>query len=545
MSTFAAKFASVCLAFGLGAVVAATEAPRAADEARLAFFEQRIRPVLVEHCYECHSTESQKLKGDLRLDFRDGLLRGGDTRAAVVPGKAAESLLVTALSYTNRDLQMPPKGKLPDAVIADLVKWVNDGAADPRTEPTATVAAKKSDGAGHWAFQPIRDVAPPVVDSTAAASSPLDRFIGAKLAEHGLSPAPAADRRTLIRRATYDLTGLPPTPEEIAAFLADEAPGAFSRLVERLLASPRYGERWGRWWLDVARYADTNGQDENKVMANAWRYRDWVIRSFNANQPFDSFLTEQLAGDLLPTHGVGEPAVFDRWTATGFLVLGPKMLAEQDKPKLVMDLVDEQIEVVSRAFLGLTVGCARCHDHKFDPISARDYYALAGIFKSTKTMENLAFVSKFNERRITGAAELSAIETHAAALTAASNAASTAACSTRRCVGVSACGRVGSRPLVARATFIRSARGMAPKPVSCTRSPRRVRSIPPGLLGVGPCSALNTSSSRMLVPAVLIRVKTSRNAKSSGFWNRYAGMAYSRIRSLASSARRASVSSTS
>jgi hypothetical protein len=422
MSTFAAKFASVCLAFGLGAVVAATEAPRAADEARLAFFEQRIRPVLVEHCYECHSTESQKLKGGLRLDFRDGLLRGGDTRAAVVPGKAAESLLVTALSYTNRDLQMPPKGKLPDAVIADLVKWVNDGAADPRTEPTATVAAKKSDGAGHWAFQPIRDVAPPVVDSTAAASSPLDRFIGAKLAEHGLSPAPAADRRTLIRRATYDLTGLPPTPEEIAAFLADEAPGAFSRLVERLLASPRYGERWGRWWLDVARYADTNGQDENKVMANAWRYRDWVIRSFNANQPFDSFLTEQLAGDLLPTHGVGESAVFDRWTATGFLVLGPKMLAEQDKPKLVMDLVDEQIEVVSRAFLGLTVGCARCHDHKFDPISARDYYALAGIFKSTKTMENLAFVSKFNERRITGAAELRAIETHAAALTAASNA---------------------------------------------------------------------------------------------------------------------------
>ena len=200
------------------------------------------------------------------------------------------------------------------------------------------------------------------------------------------------------------------------SFLSDASPDAFERMVDRYLASPAYGERWARWWLDLARYADTNGQDENKVMANAWRYRDWVVRSFNANQPYDQFVLEQLAGDLMDSEGVAEPTLFDRWTATGFLVLGPKMLAEQDKPKLVMDLVDEQIDVVGRAFLGLTLQCARCHDHKFDPVSTQDYYALAGIFKSTKTMENLSFVSKFNERRITGPERLAAIEAHKAAM---------------------------------------------------------------------------------------------------------------------------------
>ncbi len=249
----------------------------------------------------------------------------------------------------------------------------------------------------HWAFQPIRN---PPVPAWSGGRQPLDRFLGERLRERGLRFSPEADRRTLIRRVTYDLTGLPPKPDEIRAFLAESSPDAFARLVDRLLASPGYGERWGRWWLDLARYADTNGQDENKVMANAWRYRDWVIRSFNQNQPFDHFITHQLAGDLLPTNGVPASEIHRRWTATGFLVLGPKMLAEQDKPKLVMDLVDEQIDVTTRAFLGLTVGCARCHDHKFDPIPARDYYALAGIFKSTRTMTNLAFVSKFNERPI-------------------------------------------------------------------------------------------------------------------------------------------------
>ncbi len=411
----------VLLGLGLGLRVLLGAAWASDEAARLAFFEQRIRPVLVEHCHECHSADAKALKGGLRVDSRTGLLRGGDTRAAVVPGDPAASLLVEALSYTNRDLQMPPKGRLPDAVLADFTRWIAEGAVDPRKETTLSRPAPAEGATNHWAFRPIPRVEVPAASTADASVHPLDRFIDARLHAHGWHRSPRANARTLIRRATYDLTGLPPTPGEIAAFLADDSPDAFSRLVERLLTSPRYGERWGRWWLDVARYADTNGQDENKVMANAWRYRDWVIRSFNANQPFDAFLTEQLAGDLLPTNGVSEQAVFDRWTATGFLVLGPKMLAEQDKPKLVMDLVDEQIEVVSRAFLGLTVGCARCHDHKFDPIPTRDYYALAGIFKSTRTMENLAFVSKFNERRITGAVELAAIETHARELATASN----------------------------------------------------------------------------------------------------------------------------
>ncbi|MBL9175013.1 MAG: DUF1553 domain-containing protein, partial [Verrucomicrobiales bacterium] len=269
----------------------------------------------------------------------------------------------------------------------------------------------------HWAFQPVADPVPPRRTAAVEGSrTPPDAFLRFAMDESGLTPAPPVGRRALIRRLSFDLRGLPPSPSEVEAFVVDPDPSAVSRWVDRFLASPQYGERWGRWWLDLARYADTNGQDENKVMANAWRYRDWVIRSFNANQPFDQFITDQLAGDLLPTNGVPEEEVFDRWIATGFLVLGPKMLAEQDKPKLVMDLVDEQIDVVTRAFLGLTVGCARCHDHKFDPIPTRDYYALAGIFKSTRAMENLDFVSKFNERPVSTQAQRAAAAAHAAAL---------------------------------------------------------------------------------------------------------------------------------
>ncbi len=400
------------LAVGLDGVTAS--AATTTDASRLAFFEQRIRPVLVEHCYECHSAGSKKLKGGLHLDSKAGILRGGDTGAAITPGHAERSLLIESVGYGNRDLQMPPKSRLPDAVVAELVQWVNDGAFDPRVDAAETKTSTRTNaGTNHWAFQPIRAVEPPRPSLLSSVGDhPVDRFITAKLAERGLLPGPAADRRTLIRRASYGLTGLPPTPDEIAAFVSDASKDTFERMIGRLLASQRYGERWGRWWLDVARYADSNGQDENKVMANAWRYRDWVIRAFNENKPFDAFITEQLAGDLLPTNGLGEKTVFDRWTATGLLVMGPKMLAEQDKPKLVMDLVDEQIDVVGRAFLGLTVACARCHDHKFDPIPARDYYALAGIFKSTKTMANLGFVSKFNERRITPAAEFALIQAH-------------------------------------------------------------------------------------------------------------------------------------
>ncbi len=271
-------------------------------------------------------------------------------------------------------------------------------------------AAATAEAIDHWAFQPIRPANPPLAQEFAGwVRTPVDRFISASFAKAGLHPLPPAERRVLLRRLYLDLIGLPPSPEEVEAFVADQRPDAFDRQVDRLLDSPRYGERWGRWWLDLARYADTNGQDENKVMANAWRYRDWVIRSMNRNLPFDQFITHQIAGDLLEQNGVGHDEIADRLTATGFLVLGPKMLAEQDKVKLTMDLVDEQIDTVSRAFLGLTVGCARCHDHKFDPVPTRDYYALAGVFKSTESMAELSFVSKWKERSISTAEEKAAL----------------------------------------------------------------------------------------------------------------------------------------
>jgi hypothetical protein len=273
----------------------------------------------------------------------------------------------------------------------------------------AKVVTDASAAGAHWAFQPVQRTDPPAVPGV---SGSIDRFIVARLAEAGLRMSPPTDRRAWLRRVTLDLTGLPPGEAAVARFVSDERPDARERVVEGLLAESAYGERWGRWWLDVARYADTNGQDENKVMANAWRYRDWVVWALNSDVPYDRFLMEQLAGDLLPSEGVEEHELFRRWTATGFLVLGPKLLAEQDKPKLVLDVVDEQVDTVGRAVLGLTLGCARCHDHKFDPVSQREYTALAGIFRSTRTMENLAFVSKFNERRVSTVAELALIERH-------------------------------------------------------------------------------------------------------------------------------------
>ena len=392
--------------------------PLAADSA-VDFFEKRVRPVLAEHCYECHSETSTKLKGGLKLDSRAGVERGGDSGPILIKGDPERSRLLEAVRYHQRELQMPPKGRLPEADIAALEQWISSGAVDPRDAPvSATSSATPLAQTNHWAFQPLQSATPPTVAASARVQTPVDRFVQARQAELGLTLALPASPTALVRRLYLDLTGLPPTPDEASAFLADPSPLATERLIERLLASPRYGERWGRWWLDLARYADSNGQDENKVMANAWRYRDWVIRSFNAGQPFDQFVTDQLAGDLLPTNGVPESVLFDRWTATGFLVLGPKMLAEQDKPKLVMDLVDEQIDVLTRAFLGLTVGCARCHDHKFDPIPARDYYALAGIFKSTRAMANLDFVSKFNERQVTPREQLEALAAHQEALQA-------------------------------------------------------------------------------------------------------------------------------
>ena len=410
--------------------VAANSPARAAEpDARgIEFFEQKIRPLLVEKCYSCHSDQAdtkKKPKGGLRLDTRDATLLGGDSGPALVPGKPEESLIIKTVRYTDSDLRMPPKTRLSDAEIRLLEEWVKRGAPDPRKGGTAPVAKETTidleEGRKHWAFQPVRDPALPQVRAKAWVRNEIDSFILAKLEAADLSAPRMADKRTLIRRATFDLIGLPPTPAEIEAFLADGSADAFAKVIDRLLASPRYGERWGRHWLDVARYADSNGLDENIAHGNAWRYRDYVIASFNDDKPFDRFIVEQLAGDLLKGTGESPPtpvggsdapakpqAAYEPLIATAFLSLGPKVLAEVDETKMEMDIIDEQIDTTGRAFLGMTIGCARCHDHKFDPISARDYYAMAGIFRSTRTMEHFRKIAKWWENPIPTAEDLDA-----------------------------------------------------------------------------------------------------------------------------------------
>jgi len=365
----------------------------------LEFFEKKIRPILVDKCYPCHSP-AEKVKGGFNLETREDLLKGGDTGPALIAGDPEKSRLIEAVRYKNLDLQMPPKNPLAAEQIRDLEAWVKMGAPDPREKAGKTSPTKRvidlNEGRKFWAFQPVAHPEQPSVRQLAWVQSPVDAFILAKLEPQHIAPAPAADRRTLIRRATFDLTGLPPTPAEIEAFLADRSPDAFARVVDRLLASRHYGERWGRHWLDIARYADSNGLDENVAFGNAWRYRDYVIHAFNQNKPYDQFLTEQLAGDLLPP--TEDLAVRnERLTALGFLSIGPKVLAEPDKVKLEMDMIDEQIDTLGRAFLATTLGCARCHDHKFDPIPTDDYYALAAIFKSTRTMDDLKTPATWHE----------------------------------------------------------------------------------------------------------------------------------------------------
>jgi hypothetical protein len=357
------------------------------DAAGIQFFEQKIRPVLVEQCYKCHSSGPKKPRGGLRLDSRAGLFTGGDSGPAVVPGKPGASLLIQALRH--EDLEMPPSRRLPAAVIADFERWVTMGAPDPRTgRPVKTRTGIDIEaGRKFWAFQPLRRPAVPTVKDADWPQCDIDRFILAGLETKALAPARDADPVALIRQVSIDLVGLPPTPEEIDAFVADRSPDRFARLVDRLLASPHFGERWGRHWLDVARYADSNGKDENLTFHDAWRYRDYVIAAFNQDRSFDQFLREQLAGDLLPA--ATQEQRDRQLVATGFLVVGPKMLFDRDELKRKMDVVDEQIDTVSRAFLGLTVACARCHDHKFDPIPTTDYYALAGILASTHTLDGI------------------------------------------------------------------------------------------------------------------------------------------------------------
>jgi len=347
------------------------------------FFENKIRPVLMTTCAKCHGKGSDKVKGGLSVASREGLLKGGDTGAAVMPGNLEESLLITAIRYKDESLQMPPKTKLPDDVIADFEKWVAMGAPDPRgSETTAARAVDVAKGRQFWAFQPPRTVSPPKVNDGSWPKSDIDRFLLAALEAKGLKPRSDADRRTLLRRVSFDLTGLPPSPEDVTAFLADQSPHAFAKLVDRLLESPRFGERWGRHWLDVARFAESSGK-ANMIYSQAWRYRDWVIASFNADRPFDQFIARQIAGDLLPAATDRERA--ESVIATGFLAIGSKTHNTQDRQQFSLDLADEQIDATSQAFLGLTIACARCHDHKFDPISQRDYYALSGIFQSTQT----------------------------------------------------------------------------------------------------------------------------------------------------------------
>jgi hypothetical protein len=367
------------------------------DAAALELFEKEVRPLLSAKCHSCHG--GKKVRGGLALVDRDHLLAGGDTGPAVVPGRPEQSLLIKAIEQQG-ELKMPPKDRLPAADVARLRRWVALGAPWPRA---ASVATAPSDGSftateeqrRWWAFQPVRSPAPPEVKDRDWPQSEIDRFLLAELEARRIPPARPADRRTLLRRATFDLTGLPPTPEEIDAFLADTAPGAFARVVDRLLASQSYGERWGRHWLDVARYTDyyqanphEHGEAPLWELFEAYRYRDWVVSAFNRDMPFDQFILHQFAGDLLPSPK-GDAIYAEGVIATGFLVLGAWDPHDADKEKIVSDIADDQIDTVGKAFLGLTLGCARCHHHKFDPVSQEDYYGLAGIFYSTHILKAL------------------------------------------------------------------------------------------------------------------------------------------------------------
>jgi mono/diheme cytochrome c family protein len=343
-------------------------------------FESKVRPILVNRCGPCHGEEKQR--SGLQLTTRAGAFKGGDGGPVLVPGDAARSRLIQAVRR-HGELKMPPsdKDKLSGAEIEALARWVAQGAPWPEDSPSVTDAANPTK---HWSFQPVRKVEPPPVKDTSWPHGPVDRFILARLEEKRLAPSRDANKRVLLRRLAFDLTGLPPSPEDVEAFEHDDSPAALERVVDRLLASRQFGERWGRHWLDVVRYADSNGSDENFTYYDAWRFRNYVIEAFHRDKPFDRFVREQIAGDLLPA--AGQEQRDEQITATGFLVLGPKIIGGGDKEQARLDAVDEQIDTVGKAFLGLTLGCARCHDHKFDPIPTADYYALAGIFDSTQTV---------------------------------------------------------------------------------------------------------------------------------------------------------------
>jgi hypothetical protein len=355
----------------------------AIDRTKLEFFEKKIRPILADNCYKCHSLESGKSKGGLTLDTREAMLRGGKDGEILKPGDPAASRLLVAVSYDDPDLQMPPKGeKLSAQQIADLTEWVKMGAPDPRDAPKPIGSGKLTGltdtARKHWAYQPVKKPAIPSNKNQQWCRTPVDAFILQKLEEKNMVPAPDAEKEALLRRATYDLIGLPPETDEVKAFLADTSPNAFAKVVDRLLASPHYGERWGRFWLDTARYSDTTGGERNALRgqdyryAYAWTYRDYVINAFNEDKPYDQFIIEQLAADKLPDIDKDKT----RLAALGFITVGERFRNPND-------IINDRIDVVSKGFLAMTVTCARCHDHMFDPIPTSDYYALHGVFAST------------------------------------------------------------------------------------------------------------------------------------------------------------------
>ena len=378
------------LSWSMIVVVVDSQAVRASSDGPNDFFEKRIRPILMTKCASCHNPKTHVAKLDLTTG--EGFARGSENGALLDPTNPENSRLLRVIEYTE-SIKMPPKGKLSADEIAALTEWVKTGAPWPNTaavQPESSPTPAKStreftaEEKAFWAYQPLAYIAPPKVKRRSWVKSPIDAFVLHKLEQKGISPAPPADKLTLLRRATYDLIGLPPTEKEMQEFLADRSPRAFAKVVERLLASPRYGEKWGRHWLDVARYADSTGNDEDHRYPHAWKYRDYVIEAFNKDLPYDQFVREQIAGDLLPAVDGGE--VNRRGiVATGFLALGAKAIAQQDKQKMLYDVWDEQVEVTSKAFLGMTVSCARCHNHKFDPILTKDYYSLIGIFASTRS----------------------------------------------------------------------------------------------------------------------------------------------------------------
>ena len=384
---------------------------RAFEPDSIEFFEQRIRPVLVKHCYRCHSQEADEIGGALWLDSSDAVRQGGESGPAVRPGDADSSMLISAIRYES--YEMPPDQPLPDEVIDDFVNWVNAGANDPRkkrTDARRAAMARGIDfdqGRQFWSFQPITDfrLTLPADLRDQVAGRLVDYQIEARLDEQGIVPRPIAEAETRLRRLAFDLTGLPPDADLRRRWLEQPSEKNWERIVDQLLDTRAYAQHWARHWMDVARYADSNGSDFNATFHDAWRYRDYLIESFDSDRSIDQMIRQQVAGDLLPAED--DKQRYDNVVATTFLMLGPKMLSERDKAKLTLDVVDEQIDSIGRAFLGMTLGCARCHDHKFDPIATEDYYALAGIFKSTQTLngESQKYVSTWNRVELPTSAE--------------------------------------------------------------------------------------------------------------------------------------------